>query len=138
MLDKWGAKLKQVMFSTTEAFISLFQVNTAIAAKQCQSVRLFSQDETRYGVFPVVSRRITLPGIKPIAEIDYRYESVYLYGAVEPLTGERFFFELSHLNKSFWISFQPLLNLWCWIVFTMPSPWRSPRTSSAFFTPCYD
>ena len=86
----------------TEAFISTFQeqVNTAIAAKQCdfQSVRLFSQDETRYGVFPVVSRRITLPGIKPIAEIDYRYESVYLYGAVEPLTGERFFFELSHLT----------------------------------------
>ena len=79
----------------TEAFISTFQeqVNTAIAAKQCdfQSVRLFSQDETRYGVFPVVSRRITLPGIKPIAEIDYRYESVYLYGAVETVDRRAFF-----------------------------------------------
>lgn len=47
---------------------------------------------------PVVSRRITLPGIKPVAEIDYRYETVYLYGAVEPLTGERFFLQLSHLT----------------------------------------
>lgn len=47
---------------------------------------------------PVVSRRITLPGIKPVAKIDYRYESVYLYGAVEPLTGERFFLEFSHLT----------------------------------------
>ena len=76
------------------------QVSTAIGAKRCDfhTVRLFSQDETRYGVFPVISRRITLPGIKPVAEIDYRYESVYLYGAVEPLTGERFFFELSHLT----------------------------------------
>ena len=46
----------------------------------------------------VVSRRITLPGIKPIAKIDPRYESVYLYGVVEPLTGERFFFEFSHLT----------------------------------------
>ena len=86
------------------------QVSTAIEAKRCDfhKVRLFSQDESRYGVLPVVSRRITLPGIKPVAEIDYRYESVYLYGAVEPLTGERFFFELSHLTAD---CFQIFLNL---------------------------
>ena len=46
----------------------------------------------------VSNRRITLPGIKPIAEVNPRYESVYLYGAVQPLTGERFFFECSHLT----------------------------------------
>ena len=46
----------------------------------------------------VSNRRITLPGIKPVAEVNPRYESVYLYGAVEPLTGERFFFEFSHLT----------------------------------------
>ena len=63
-----------------------------------QNARVFSQDETRYGLLPVVGRRITLPGIKPVAKIDYGYESVYLYGAVEPLTGERFFYELSHLT----------------------------------------
>ena len=56
---------------------------------------------------PVVSRRITLPGIKPVAEIDYSYESVYLYGAVEPLTGTRFFLELSHLTAD---CFQIFLN----------------------------
>ena len=49
-------------------------------------------------MLPVISRRITLPGIKPIAEIAPRYESVYLYGVVEPLTGERLFFEFSHLT----------------------------------------
>ena len=47
---------------------------------------------------PVINKRITLPGIKPIAEINYRYESVYLYGGVEPVTGEGFFLELSHLT----------------------------------------
>ena len=47
---------------------------------------------------PVINKRITLPGIKPVAEINYRYESVYLYGAVEPVTGEGFFLELSHLT----------------------------------------
>ena len=84
------------------AFVSNFQcqVADAIAAKHSdfQSVRLLSQDESRYGLLPVVNRRITLPGIKPVAKIDYSYASAYLYGAVEPRTGERFFLEFSHLT----------------------------------------
>lgn len=77
-------------------------VSDAVVSKKgydSQSVRLFSQDETRYGLLPVINRRITLRGIKPVAEIDSRYESVYLYGAVEPLTGERFFLEFSHITS---------------------------------------
>ena len=58
-----------------------------------------SQDETRYGLLPVSRRRITECGIKPVAKVNPRYESVYLYGAVEPLTGERFFLEFSHLTS---------------------------------------
>ena len=95
----------------TQAFVSSFeeQIREGIAAKPSdfQSVRLFSQDESRYGLLPVVGRRITLPGIKPIAKIDYSYESVYLYGAIEPLTGKRFFFELSDLTAD---CFQIFLN----------------------------
>ena len=73
----------------------------AVSKKRCasQPIRVFSQDETRYGLLPVLRRRITLRGIKPVGEIDVRYESVYLYGAVEPLTGERFFLEFSHLTS---------------------------------------
>ena len=56
---------------------------------------------------PVISRRITLPGIKPVAQIDYDYTSVYLYGAVEPRTGERFFLEFSHLTAD---CFQIFMN----------------------------
>ena len=75
--------------------------DAVVSKKPCdsQSVRLFSQDETRYGLLPIINRRITLRGIKPVAEINTRYESVYLYGAVEPLTGERFFLEFSHITS---------------------------------------
>ena len=64
-----------------------------------QKVRVFSQDETRYGLLGPTRRRITRRGMKPIAKINPCYESIYLYGAVEPLTGERFFFEFSHLTS---------------------------------------
>jgi hypothetical protein len=31
-------------------------------------MRLFSQDESRFGLLPIPRRRITLQGIKPISE----------------------------------------------------------------------
>ncbi len=61
-------------------------------------MRLFSQDESRFGLLPIPRRRITLPGIKPISPVQFQYESYYLYGAVEPKTGESFFLELPNLN----------------------------------------
>ena len=80
----------------TEAFVSTFQsqVEGAISEKQSPSVRLFCQDESRFGILPVVQRRITAWGVKPVATVDYQYDWFYLYGAVEPRTGERFFLEL--------------------------------------------
>ena len=81
----------------TEAFVSTFQsqVEGAISEKQSPSVRLFCQDESRLGILPVVQRRITACGVKPVATVDYQYD---LYGAVEPRTGERFFLELPRLT----------------------------------------
>ena len=87
----------------SETFRAKFsqQVYEAISKKRSEfeKVRVFSQDETRYGLLPVSRRRITRRGIKPIAKVNPRYTSVYLYGAVEPLTGERFFLEFSHLTS---------------------------------------
>ena len=83
-----------------ESFVSTFQtqVETVISEKQSQSVRLFCQDESRLGILPVAQRRITSMGVKPVATVDYSYDWFYLYGAVEPLTGERFFLELPRLT----------------------------------------
>ena len=86
--DKWKAKLKVPRPShikkreASEAFVSNFQqqVADAIDTKRSdfQNIRLFCQDERRYGLLPVANRRITLQGIKPVAKIDYSYTSVYL------------------------------------------------------------
>jgi hypothetical protein len=45
-----------------------------------------------------VRRRITARGVQPLLPSAYRFESLYLYGAVEPLTGKSFFLELPLLN----------------------------------------
>ena len=67
-------------------------------ASDLPTVRLFCQDESRFGLLPVIRRRISLPGIKPIAKVEEKYESVYLYGAADPRTGSSFFLEFSDLT----------------------------------------
>jgi transposase len=70
-------------------------------------VRVFCQDESRVGLLPVQRRRVTLSGIKPIGTVQYGFENFYVYGAVEPTTGESFFLELPQLNTA---NFQIFLN----------------------------
>lgn len=70
-----------------------------------QPVRYWCQDETRLGLKTITGRQITLSGVKPHGIVGWRRENFYLYGAVEPATGESFFWEFSHLDSSCFQSF---------------------------------
>jgi transposase len=63
-------------------------------------VRIFCQDESRFGLLPIQRRRITFTGVKPLGLVQYRFENFYVYGAIEPTTGESFFLELPYLNAT--------------------------------------
>jgi transposase len=61
-------------------------------------VRVFSQDESRLGLLTVRRRRLTARGVQPLGTIPHIFAWFYVYGAVAPATGERFFLELPYLN----------------------------------------
>ena len=82
-------------------------IDEQVHGTQMQSIRFLTQDESRLGLMPTTRRRITAKGIKPIQKVQFQFESYYLYGAVEPLTGESFFLELPWLNGA---CFQTFLN----------------------------
>jgi hypothetical protein len=71
-------------------------------------VRFFCQDETRIGLKTISGRKITAMGVKPRGKVQWQFKATYLYGVVEPATGEHFFYEFSHLNSD---CFQVFLNL---------------------------
>jgi hypothetical protein len=73
-----------------------------------QHIRYFCEDESRFGMKTLLSRVITLFGVKPIAPVQWLRENFWLYGAVEPTTGEHFFYEFSHLHST---CFQRFINL---------------------------
>jgi transposase len=64
-----------------------------------QHIRVWTQDESRYGLITIHRRRVTLRGVKPLAASQHELEWSYLYGCVEPLTGESFFLALSALDS---------------------------------------
>lgn len=75
-------------------------VDSAVAFSQ-RPVRLFAQDEARFGLHEGMTRRcLTAFGVKPLQAVLPRYEYYWLFGAVEPLTGESFFLEMPALDAA--------------------------------------
>ncbi|NCC35329.1 MAG: IS630 family transposase, partial [Chloroflexia bacterium] len=61
-------------------------------------VKIWTQDESRWGLMTILRRRITLKGVKPIITTQHQYANCWLYGAVAPQRGERFFLFLPRLD----------------------------------------
>ena len=82
---------------------------SAIAVMELSGrVRFFCQDETRLGLKTISGRKITAKGIKPNGKGQWQFKVTYLYGIVEPATGEPCFYEFTHFNSK---CFQMFLNL---------------------------
>src|SRR5262245_32587735 len=62
--------------------------------------RRWGQDESRCGLLPILRRRIPACGVQPLLPAASHFETLYLYGAVEPLTGQSFFLALPLLNTN--------------------------------------
>ena len=82
-------------------------MRAAIPAANRRPVKVFRQDESRLGLLTIRRRRLTARGVQPIGTIQHRFEWFYVYGAVAPITGERFFLELPSLTHS---TFQRFLD----------------------------
>nr|WP_315874329.1 IS630 family transposase [Leptothermofonsia sichuanensis] len=68
-------------------------------------IRYFAQDESRFGLKTLIGRLITACGIKPIGQWLWLFKAFWLYGAVEPATGESFFLQFSHVDTACYQAF---------------------------------
>ena len=71
-------------------------------------MRYWSEDESRMGLHTIQRRKLTGRGIKPPEKMQCDFIYLWLYGAVEPLTGESFFYEFTHLDT---VCFEKFLEL---------------------------
>jgi hypothetical protein len=70
-------------------------------------IRYFAQDESRFGLKTLIGCLITACGTKPIGQWQWLFKVFWLYGAVEPATGESFFLQFSHADTT---CYQPFLD----------------------------
>lgn len=117
---EWKAKLKVarptsihrdeeavVSFKKLPQGIKIIEVLQQVEGDRIRPLRYWSQDESRFGLKTITRRVLTALGIKPIGPVQWNFQSFYLYGAVEPSSGESFFLEFPYLNTE---CFQIFLN----------------------------
>ena len=63
-------------------------------------VGVWSEDEARFGLQPIIKKQWAKKGSRPVAEINPRYQWTWSYGAVEMATGKSFFLILPNLQAS--------------------------------------
>jgi transposase len=73
-------------------------LQAAIPSTNARPIRVFSQDESRFGLLTIRRRRLTAHGVQPIGTVQHVFQWFYVYGAVAPSSGEHFFLELPYLN----------------------------------------
>jgi transposase len=60
---------------------------------------LYCQDESRFGLFTRNGKALTAKGVKPICPFQQKFQSLYVFGAFSPITGEYFVLELPYCNS---------------------------------------
>ncbi len=55
-------------------------------------------DETRVGLKTLTGKVITASGVKPTVKVIWPRDNFWIYGAIEPLTGDHFLYEYPKLN----------------------------------------
>ena len=66
--------------------------------KKYEKVRYWCGDESRLGLITMWARKLTAKGIQPVGTEQWCFDYLWLYGLVEPRTGESFFAEFSHVD----------------------------------------
>ena len=82
---KWISDLKTKVFELKEKYSK-------------KKVQLFFQDESRYGQQTYKSKIWALKGTRPEFKKQHQFLNTWLYGAVNPLTGDKFGLVLPHLD----------------------------------------
>jgi hypothetical protein len=62
------------------------------------AVEVWGMDEHRLGLKPIIRRVWVGRGEQPIANVNWRYQWLWLYGFVHPSTGETYFWILPKVN----------------------------------------
>jgi len=72
-----------------------------------ESVNLYFQDESRFGLMTQTGSCIAAKGIQPIVDYQHKFANTYLWGSYSPIDGDSFVWEINGVDGTI---FQAYLN----------------------------
>ena len=73
---------------------SLNNIRISLNKDKFDSVNLYFQDESRFGLMTHIGRCLTARGVKPIVSYQHAFKNTYLYGSFSPIDGDAFVYEI--------------------------------------------
>lgn len=74
------------------------------------SVNLYFQDESRFGLMTHTGRCIAAKGVQPIVDYQHKFATTYLWGSYSPIDGDSFVWEINGVNKSIFEAYLKALS----------------------------
>jgi len=83
----------------------LREIKSSTAKNKFDSVNLYFQDESRFGLMTKQKRVLVSKGVKPIGKYQHSYQSFWLWGCFSPITRNSFYWETSSVSNDIFEGF---------------------------------
>ncbi len=74
------------------------------------SVNLYFQDESRFGLLTYTGKSITARGVQPIVTYQHKFANTYLWGSYSPIDGDSFVWEIDGVNTKIFEAYLKALS----------------------------
>ena len=74
------------------------------------SVNLYFQDESRFGLMSHMGSCIAAKGVRPVLQYSHKFSSTYLYGSYSPIDGDSFVWEVNGVSTQIFEAYLKALS----------------------------
>lgn len=75
-----------------------------------ESVNLYFQDESRFGLMSHMGSCISAKGVRPVIHYSHKFSSTYLYGSYSPIDGSSFVWEVNGVSTQIFEAYLKALS----------------------------
>lgn len=83
----------------------LINIRDGLNKNKFDTVNLYCQDESRFGLITKQKRVLTVRGVKPVGKYRHSYKYFWLWGSFSPITGDAHYMISDGVSKSAFIAY---------------------------------
>ena len=83
----------------------LEQIRINLNKNNYDSINLYFQDESRFGLMTHIGRCLTSKGVKPVVKYKHSFGNTYLYGSFSPINGDAFVYEIAGVSSNIFFNY---------------------------------